>query len=54
MRTRNATTHSPTRRAIAVGALLAVALHAAQAQSLQQMVEQASGYDAQWQSARPC
>ena len=52
MRTRDATTHSPTRRAIAVGALLAVALHAAQAQSLLQMVEQASGYDAQWQSAR--
>jgi len=38
--------------AAAAAALLGLALLPAQAQSLMQMVEQASGYDAQWQSAR--
>ncbi len=38
--------------ALAAATLLAVAANSAQAQSLLHMVEQASGYDAQWQAAR--
>lgn len=42
----------PTFCALAAAAMLALAGNSAQAQSLLQMVEQASGYDAQWQAAR--